>query len=68
MDPTTYAPYVVYERGVRVLYLVVMKAIYGMLEARLHWYRKFCNDLEGIGFIFNAYDPCVTNRIVSKSQ
>ena len=32
------------------------------------WYRKFCTDLESIGFIFNPYDVCVANRSVTGKQ
>ena len=46
LDPASYLPFVVYERGVKVLYLLVEKAIYGMLEADLLWYRKLRSDLE----------------------
>ena len=30
--------------------------------------KKFIADLEGAGFIFNPYDPCVANREVQKGQ
>ena len=56
------------ERGVRVLYLLVTKAIYGMLQAGLLWYRKLRTDLEGQGFLFNPYDPCVANRMIDGQQ
>ena len=56
-------PPIVVERGIRMLYLIVTKAICGMLQAGLLWYRKFCTDLEEQDFIFNDYDPCVANRI-----
>jgi hypothetical protein len=39
-----------------------------MLMASLLWYKKFRGDLEGIGFEFNPYDPCVANRIMSQKQ
>jgi len=39
-----------------------------MLQAALLWYRKFRQDLEGIGFKFNPYDPCVANRTIRSSQ
>ena len=45
-----------------------MQALYGMLTVSLLWYKKFRGDLEGIGFEFNPYDPCVCNRTVSKKQ
>ena len=39
-----------------------------MLEASLLWYRKFCQDLEQIGFKFNVYDPCVASKMVDGKQ
>ena len=62
LDPELYGPYVVYENGRKVLYVQVLRAIYGMLQAALLWYKKFRNDLEEEGFKFNPYDPCVANR------
>ena len=41
-----YGSYVVYEKGRKVLYVQVLKAIYGMLQAALLWYKKFQSDLE----------------------
>ena len=49
--------YVVLEKGSKVLYVEVLKAIYGMLEASLLWYKKPRKDLESQGFTFNPYDP-----------
>ena len=66
--PNVYATYVVYENGKKVIYLEVLMALYGMLVAALLWYRKFRSDLEGIGFIFNPYDPCVANRMINGKQ
>ena len=39
-----------------------------MLISAMLWYRKFRNDLEGVGFIFNPYDPCIANRMIKKKQ
>jgi len=64
MAPEVYGPYVVFENGKKVLYVQVLKALYGMLAAALLWYKKFRADLETIGFEFNPYDPCVANKIV----
>ena len=66
--PAVYKPFLVYENGRPVLYVVVMKAMYGMLVASLLWYKAFRKDLESIGFIFNPYDPCVANREVRENQ
>ena len=39
-----------------------------MLVAALLWYKKLKKDLEGIGFRFNPYDPCVCNRMIQNKQ
>ena len=41
LKPELYGPYVVYEDGRKVLYVQVLKAICGMLQALLLWYKKF---------------------------
>ena len=64
----TYRPYVVFENGKKVLYVQVLKALYGVLVAALLWYKKFRADLEKIGFEFNLYDPCVANKIIQSKQ
>ena len=67
-DPLKYGGYAVFENGKKVLYLKVLRAIYGMLQSALLWYRKFRSDLEGNGFIFNSYDGCVANKVMKGSQ
>ena len=68
MHPECYEEYVVYEKGKPVLYVEVLRALYGMLESALLWYNKFRKDLEAEGFEFNAYDPCVANKTINRSQ
>ena len=68
LDSITYLNMVVIKKGVKVIYLEILRAIYGMLEASLLWYRKFRSDLETIGFEFNVYDPCVAQRSKGKHQ
>jgi hypothetical protein len=63
-----YGPAVVLENRKKVLYVEVLKAVYGMLEAALLWDKTFRKDLEDIGFVFNPYDPCVANKKVQGSQ
>ena len=50
LSPKIYRPYIVFEKQRKVIYIKVLKAIYGMLQAALLWYNKF---------EFNPYDPCV---------
>ena len=62
IEPETYTKYVVMERGVTTLYLIVIKAIYGMLVASVLWYKRLKADLLTLDFKFNNYDPCIANR------
>jgi hypothetical protein len=52
INPERYGPAVVLENRKKVLYVEVLKAINGMIEAALLWYKKFRKDLEDIGSIF----------------
>ena len=60
--------YVVYEGKSKVLYMKMLKVLYGMLQSSLLYYKKFRKDIELIGFEVNLYDPCVANRMVSGNQ
>ena len=67
LSPDVYATYVVFENGQIVIYVQVLRAIYGMLQAALLWYKRFTKDLEAQSFKFNPYDPCVANQKVKGS-
>jgi len=66
--PEIYKDFVVMEGSTKVLYVKMLKAIYGMLQSSLLYYKKFRKDIESIGFEVNPYDPCVANRIVNGKQ
>ena len=68
MNPEIYTPYIVFEKGKKVLYVRLLKALYGMLIASLLYYKRFVKDISTIGFKINPYDPCVANRIVNGKQ
>ena len=59
---------VVIERGVIVIYINILCAIYGMLDASLLWYKKVCGNLEHIVFKLNDYDPCVAKKLANEQQ
>ncbi|CAJ1948819.1 unnamed protein product [Cylindrotheca closterium] len=63
-----YCDYVVIENGKQVIYVRVLQAIYGMLEASMLWYKKLRGDMEKHGFIFNPYNGCIANKIVNGKQ
>jgi hypothetical protein len=68
MDGETYQNFVVYEGKAKVPYVQFLKALYGMLQSSLLFYKKQKKDLEEIGFIINPYDPCVANRWINGKQ
>ena len=44
------------------MYVCLSKAMYGMLEAALLYYRKISRELKEYGFVINPYDACVANK------
>ena len=68
MTPEVYSNYVVFENGQKMLYVQVLKGLYGMLIAAMLWYKKFQGDLEKEGYVFNPYDACVANKMINKKQ
>jgi len=68
LDPKLYADNVVYYGKSKILYVLILKGLYGMLIAPLLYYRRFVKDIKKIGFVLNPYDPCTANRIVTGLQ
>ena len=68
IDQNYYQDYVTYERGQKVIYVELLKAIYGTLEAALLFYKKLRKDLEENGYKINPYDPCVANKMINGKQ
>ena len=67
--PEVYGPYVTKDKnGNSVLYVKLLKALYGLMEASLMFYKKLRKDLEAKGFKVNPYDPCVANKMINGSQ
>jgi hypothetical protein len=64
LAPEVYKDYVVFENGKKVLYVQVLRGLYGMLVAALMWFQKFKTDLMNHGYKFNPYDPCVANKLI----
>ena len=59
---------VIYENGKKVLYMAILKAIYGCIESALRWYELFSQTLKKEGFVINPYDRCVANKIINGKQ
>jgi hypothetical protein len=69
VDPLLYRKYVITSsKGEPMLYVRLSKALYGLLQSALLFYKKFVGDLKAYGFEVNPYDPCVANKMVNGSQ
>ena len=60
-----YRQYVRYEQGKKILYLKVLRAIYGCIETALQWYNLYTQTLKAEGYILNEYNICVTNKNIN---
>ena len=69
IDEQMYSEYVVTERGEQVMYMELLKALYGTLRAaRLFWQKLSKQLIDVWGFVPNKYDDCVVNKMINGSQ
>ena len=67
MNPR-HKPFVVIENNQQVLYVRLIKAIYGCVKSALLWYELFSTTLQEMGFVRNPYDQCVANCLINGKQ
>ena len=51
-----------FKDGRKMLYLHILKAIYGMVEYDLLWYDIYMSVIKDMRFHINTYVMCVTNK------
>ena len=51
-----------------MLYVKVLKAIYGLIESVLIWYDIYSKTLMDLGFKLNPYDKCLANKTIDDKQ
>ena len=69
IQPELYRKHVRYDsKGKAILYVKMNKAMYGMLESVLAFYKKLRKELEDCGFEVNPYYPCVANKMTNGLQ
>ena len=69
MEPRIYQKYIAIDKnGKQILYALLCKALYGLLESALLCYKKFLRDLLNQGFKLNPYDPRVAYKTVDGTQ
>ena len=64
----SYRPFVVYERGEPVLYVELLRALYGTLRAARLFWEKLTAVIKSWGYTINPYDACVANKMIDGSQ
>ena len=67
MNPN-HIPFVATKSGKKVLYVRLIKAIYGCVKSALLWYDLFYSQLKEMGFTLNPYDSCVANCDINGKQ
>jgi hypothetical protein len=68
LDPKLYRKYVKDENGKTVLYVELLKALYGTLKAALLFWKLLSKKLVLWGFEINPYDWCVANKTIDGKQ
>ena len=56
------------ENGIKVLYLRLLKYLYGCMESPLLWYDLYSKTLKSQGFLINPYDRCIENSTIEDKQ
>ena len=51
-----------------MLYMQLLKALYGCIKSALLWYDLFSGMLVEMGFELNPYDNCVANKMINGKQ
>ena len=69
IDHELYSSYVTVEQGEKVMYMELLKALYGTLgAARLFWGKLQAKLVNDWGFILDRYDSCMVNKMVNGKQ
>ena len=68
IDRDMYQECVTMERGEKVMYVKLLKALYGTLRAARLFWEKLSAKLVEWGFQMNPYDACVANKTVNGRQ
>ena len=58
-----YEIFVIHDKVKKVMYVLILKAIYGMIEIDL-----FSTTLLDLGFKLNPYEQCVSKKIINEHQ
>jgi hypothetical protein len=66
---TSYTDCILYERGKKVIYALLNKALYGTVQASLLFWMRLSDFLiKRHGFQCNPYDHCIVNKVIGGKQ
>ena len=68
IDKEVYLDCMTYENGELVMYVELLKALYGTIETAHLFWEKLSKKLMECGFTLNPYDSCIANKMVNGSQ
>ena len=68
IDHDMYHPHMVKEKGKPVIYVELLKALYGTLRAARLFWETLSGKLQEWGFALNPYDSCVANKEIEGQQ
>ena len=68
IDYDMYHPHMVKEKGLPVIYVELLKALYGTLRAARLFWETLSRKLQEWGFTINPYDSCVAKKDVDGQQ
>ena len=60
--------YITYEKGIKVIYMALDKALYSCVQSALLWYNTFKSKLEHMRFEKNPCDPWIVNKKINNKQ
>ena len=63
-----YEKFMIYEKGKKLMYVMILKIIYRMLDSALLWYYLFSSKLSDLGLKLNPYERCITNKVIDEHQ
>ena len=63
-----YYNFLIYDKGKNVLYVLILKAVYGMIESALLWYDLFSTPLSDLGSELNPCERCIANKFIDEHQ
>jgi hypothetical protein len=67
--PQIYRKYITMDnKGTKILYVKLQKALYRLMRASLFFYRKLRKEFEEYGLVVNPYDPCIANMVTKSGK